>query len=86
MAETIPDYAPDVAFRMACIVQTAELLREAIARNGDKYHGSLVPNIQSVEDIPALPFSMLVEQVAMFPPLVERLRMAGFWPPPQGAN
>ncbi len=75
-----------VNFRLACVVQIAELLREAIERNGGVYSGALVPNIQSIADTCALPWPMLVEQVAMFPPLVERLKLAEAWPPPQGAN
>lgn len=73
-----------VNFRLACVVQVAELLRDAINRNGGMYSGSLVPNIQSISDVCAVPYPMLVDQVKQWPPLVAALTTAGMWPPPEG--
>ena len=85
--QTLSEMTPRERFRIACIAVSVNLLRDAMRRNGDRYSGGLVPNLQSLSDLCVMPFQMLVEQVSAYPPMVEALRQGGEWPPPfSGGN
>lgn len=56
--------------RMAVALLTLQKLREAIEANGNYYHGGLVPNLMSVQDVLTLPDSLLDDQLTKIPEIV----------------
>jgi hypothetical protein len=81
-AETVAPLTPE-AYRIAVTVRVCHMLRIAIERNGNVYHGGLIPNLTSVTDCLTIPFALLKEQVSKTPDLDPAKPFDPFtWQPP----
>jgi hypothetical protein len=54
-------------YRCLVAVVVSGMLRNAIEANNNLYHGGLVPNLTSVQDVLTMPFAMLYEQTQRIP-------------------
>ena len=49
----------DADYRCRVAIRTVNLMRCAMERNGNRYEGSLVPNLTSITDVLHLPIEMV---------------------------
>lgn len=65
--------AEQLRFRIKIALRVCAMFRASLERNGNRYHGGLIPNLTSITDCLTIPFDILERQVAIAPELqVER--------------
>ena len=70
-------------YRIAVAVRVCHMFRIALERNGDRYHGGLVPNLTSITDCLIIPFDVLKRTVDADPDLDPEKPFDPFtWQPP----